>query len=159
MNTKMNTKIYTDLGCWSIKPYVQCGWVYALLILVSSIEEFVMGEITNSGVVQEVSILLVVRVFLWVSERPCANCRKEGIEVSWKHTTMYVHVVRWLCPQLYWNQRWTSNSFLFSNTHTTRWSKIFFIVAPWKIFFPNGCPIFKICKNMIMSPFHWAIRS
>jgi hypothetical protein len=42
-NTKMNTEIYTGLGHRSIISYVQCGWISTLLILVSSIEEFVTG--------------------------------------------------------------------------------------------------------------------
>jgi hypothetical protein len=43
MNTKMNMEIYTGSGHQSIILYVQCGWVSTLLILVSSIEELVMG--------------------------------------------------------------------------------------------------------------------
>jgi hypothetical protein len=58
MNTKMNTKIYTGLGRGSVIPYVQCGCMFPLLILVSSIKEVIMGKIASWGVLREVSALL-----------------------------------------------------------------------------------------------------
>jgi hypothetical protein len=42
-NTKMCTKIYTGSGRQSVIPYIQCGWVSALLIFVSSIEKLITG--------------------------------------------------------------------------------------------------------------------
>jgi hypothetical protein len=46
----MNTKIYTSSGRRSVIPYVQCGCMLPLLILVSSIEELITREITSLGV-------------------------------------------------------------------------------------------------------------
>jgi hypothetical protein len=48
----MNTKIYTALGHWSAIPYIHCVCMFPLLILVSSIEELITGDITRLGVFQ-----------------------------------------------------------------------------------------------------------
>jgi hypothetical protein len=47
MNTKMYIKIYTGSGRQSIIPYVSWGCLFPLLVLVSSIDELVMGVITS----------------------------------------------------------------------------------------------------------------
>jgi hypothetical protein len=58
----MNTKIYTDSSHRSVIPYVQCGWVPALLILVSSIEELLTGDYKLRSACEK----LFLRVLLWV---------------------------------------------------------------------------------------------
>jgi hypothetical protein len=56
----MNTTIYIDSGRRSVIPDVQCECMFLLLILVSSNEELIIGEITGLGVLQK-CVLLVLR--------------------------------------------------------------------------------------------------
>jgi hypothetical protein len=44
INNKMDMRIYTGSGHWSVISYVQCELVSTLLISMSSIEELITGE-------------------------------------------------------------------------------------------------------------------
>jgi hypothetical protein len=77
MNTKMNASVYTGSGHRSVIPCIQCGWVSALLILVSSIEELIIGRLQareclwEEVVLQIGRVLLWWKIFFWTRELPC----------------------------------------------------------------------------------------